>query len=210
MTAPTGRLAADGPAVGPRAAPRHGVPHPGVTFAPVLPAPAQPSSVQPAPVLPDPVLPDPARPPSAQPAPALPDAVRPVAPTGARPVTVSGSAPAPVSVVALTCGATPRIVAGAPAPSDTTHLPDVVVTPDPDRPGRWHVTVTLPPEVHEAEDGALDGPVAGNRRTLAARPPGPLAQGDQSAEVLSRELCLLRAELDLLKRAFRRHCIETG
>lgn len=37
-----------------------------------------------------------------------------------------------------------------------------------------------------------------------------LIAGDALAEDIRAELTLLRAELDMLKRAFRRHCVQTG
>ena len=37
-----------------------------------------------------------------------------------------------------------------------------------------------------------------------------IVAGDALAEDIRAELTLLRAELDMLKKAFRRHCVETG
>jgi hypothetical protein len=37
-----------------------------------------------------------------------------------------------------------------------------------------------------------------------------IVAGDALAEDIRAELSLLRAELDMLKKAFRRHCVETS
>ena len=73
--------------------------------------------------------------------------------------------------------------------------------------GRWHLSFALPPEaiadgvqtlvITEKTSGVLLGHV-----TLIADE----ALGDD----IRAEMDLLRAELDMLKRAFRRHCRETG
>ena len=74
-------------------------------------------------------------------------------------------------------------------------------------PGRWPVSVPIPAGllsdgvqtflVREAGSGAVIG-----HFTIVAGTP---LEADLRAEI-----DLLRAELDLLKRAFRRHCVETG
>lgn len=51
--------------------------------------------------------------------------------------------------------------------------------------------------IRDAGDGATLGHFA-------------LLAGEDLSETLQAEVALLRAELDLLKRAFRRHCVETG
>ena len=72
--------------------------------------------------------------------------------------------------------------------------------------GFWNLSVTVPP--HAVADGVhtfviVDG--ADDTRlgdfTLLA--------GEALADDLRAEVELLRAELDMLKRAFRRHCLET-
>lgn len=93
-------------------------------------------------------------------------------------------------------------------------LPNAAVTPDPERHGQWLVHVSLPqnyldPEaapgrtlfvvLHEIDDDPRD--------ESAPDAPGGSAV---IAHALAAEVRLLRSELDLLKRAFRRHCIETG
>jgi hypothetical protein len=97
-----------------------------------------------------------------------------------------------------------------------TPLSDVVVIPDPDRTGCWRLIVALPPMAAPA-----DAPFA---RTVADPFPGvvlhqptrPDADGGATSDTrddrtdAEAELRLLRAEVELLKHAFRRHCIETG
>lgn len=73
-------------------------------------------------------------------------------------------------------------------------------------PGRWALEVPVPKEaicdgvqsftIREAASDALLG-----RFTLIA--------GEALDDDLRAEVSLLRAELDMLKRAFRRHCLET-
>lgn len=74
-------------------------------------------------------------------------------------------------------------------------------------PGGWVIRVPIPPEtladgvqtylVTDAGTGALLGSFA-------------LVAGEALALDLRAEIDLLRAELDMLKKAFRRHCLETG
>lgn len=72
--------------------------------------------------------------------------------------------------------------------------------------GGWLVCLAIPPDVISEgvqtflicnEDGV----------TLASF---ALVAGDALAQDLRAEVDLLRAELDMLKRAFRRHCVETA
>ncbi len=73
--------------------------------------------------------------------------------------------------------------------------------------GHWVLSVAIPPET--LGDGlqtyvmtsSPEGTVLGNLAVLAGQP----LDADLRAEI-----GLLRGELDLLKRAFRRHCVETG
>ncbi len=72
--------------------------------------------------------------------------------------------------------------------------------------GAWHLSVPIPKEaiadgvqsfvIYDAEAGVKLGDF-----TLIA--------GEPLADDLRAEVALLRAELDMLKRAFRRHCLET-
>jgi hypothetical protein len=82
----------------------------------------------------------------------------------------------------------------------------VTLTADPDRPGAWTVCVAIPSGlladgvqsflITEAESGARLGGFS-------------IVAGEPMDDDLRAEVELLRAELDLLKRAFRRHCVET-
>lgn len=77
----------------------------------------------------------------------------------------------------------------------------------PAAPGRWPVSVPIPAAllsdgvqtflVRDAASGATLGHFA-------------IVSGAPLESDLRAEIELLRAELDLLKRAFRRHCVETG
>jgi hypothetical protein len=86
-------------------------------------------------------------------------------------------------------------------------LAGVTATAIPDRAGEWHVRVPIPAAllsegvqtflIHDQATGAKL-----NHFTIIA---GVTMEDDLRAEV-----DLLRAELDMLKRAFRRHCVETA
>jgi len=86
-------------------------------------------------------------------------------------------------------------------------LPDVAVEPISDAPGHWIVKVPVPASI--LSDGVqtvtITEPSSGD--TLASF---SLVAGDPLDEDLRAEISLLRAELDMLKRAFRRHCLETA
>lgn len=84
---------------------------------------------------------------------------------------------------------------------------EVAVVEDEQHPQTWLVRVSIPAEVisdgmttllirDEASDQDLD------RITFLT--------GEPLEDDIRAEVDLLRAELDLLKKAFRRHCIETG
>jgi hypothetical protein len=80
------------------------------------------------------------------------------------------------------------------------------LSPEGDGPGRWHAVVELPASI--IADGvqviALRAIATGevlDRITLMA--------GAPLDEDFRAELALLRSELEILKRAFRRHCAET-
>ncbi|MGL4239317.1 hypothetical protein [Tabrizicola sp.] len=81
----------------------------------------------------------------------------------------------------------------------------VEVTPVPGKAGRFAVRVPIPA-------WAVNGGV----QTFLVRSGGDvlaqftLVAGQPLDEDIRAELSLLRAELELLKRAFRRHCAETG
>ena len=70
----------------------------------------------------------------------------------------------------------------------------------------WRVTVPIPPEV--IADGVQTFLIraAGSEETLDSF---SILAGEALSEDIRAEIELLRAELDMLKRAFRRHCLET-
>ena len=73
--------------------------------------------------------------------------------------------------------------------------------------GTWQLRVPIP--VEAISDGVQTFVVV-ERGKSAALASFALCAGEPLAEDLRAEVTLLRAELDLLKRAFRRHCGETG
>ncbi|MCI2395514.1 hypothetical protein [Aliiroseovarius sediminis] len=94
---------------------------------------------------------------------------------------------------------------------EVTHLAQpidgVTVSPDPDQPGMYRVHVPIPTDA--LSDGIqtfiisdkASGTVLDSFTVVTGQP----LDGDIRAEV-----DLLREELDMLKRAFRRHCVDTG
>lgn len=87
-------------------------------------------------------------------------------------------------------------------------LAGVAVAAAPDGgPDGWLIRVPVPPEA--IADG-LHTVLVTDADTGEALASFALAAGDALAPDPRAELDLLRAELDLLKRAFRRHCLETG
>ena len=82
----------------------------------------------------------------------------------------------------------------------------VTVSPAPDS-GGWGISVPVP--AYAISDGvhsfaitdAADGAELGHFTLMA---------GEVLADDIRAEIELLRAELDMLKRAFRRHCVETS
>ena len=85
-------------------------------------------------------------------------------------------------------------------------VPNVEVVPNGDA-GNWVLKVPVPS--HAIADGvqtfamfdAADDSKLGHFTVLA---------GEALADDIRAEVALLRAELDMLKRAFRRHCLETS
>jgi hypothetical protein len=86
-------------------------------------------------------------------------------------------------------------------------VPGVSVTPAPDKPGAWAVSVPIP--VDALSEGVQTFLIreAGTTDTLAHF---TIITGVAMEDDVRAEIDLLRAELDMLKRAFRRHCLETG
>lgn len=87
-----------------------------------------------------------------------------------------------------------------------TVLPDVTLSPVAGRPGDHAVRVPIP--VSALSEGVqtfvIRDPASGERLAHFTIVTGVPLEQDIRAEV-----DLLRAELDMLKRAFRRHCLET-
>lgn len=102
-------------------------------------------------------------------------------------------------------------VPGSAAPDlIVTHLGQPVgnaaVAPDPAGAGTYSVRVAIPPDL--LSDGVQTFLIAdaADGETLDAF---TIVTGEPLEDDIRGELDLLRAELDLLKRAFRRHCVET-
>ena len=76
-----------------------------------------------------------------------------------------------------------------------------------DAPGEWFLRFPIPPEV--ISDGVQTF-VISDAGTDAVISTFSLLAGDVLDHDLRAEISLLRAELDMLKRAFRRHCAETA
>lgn len=86
-------------------------------------------------------------------------------------------------------------------------LPGVEVAAVPDRPGNWAVRVPVPAAL--LSDGVQTFLIreAATGRTLDHF---TIVTGVALEDDIRAEMDLLRAELDMLKRAFRRHCLETA
>lgn len=82
----------------------------------------------------------------------------------------------------------------------------VSVTADASAPGRFQVAVPIPAEL--LSDGVQSFVIrdAAGGEALASF---SIITGEPLEEDIRAEIDLLRAELDLLKKAFRRHCVET-
>ncbi len=77
----------------------------------------------------------------------------------------------------------------------------------PDAPGQWLLRVPVPPET--LNDGVQVFLIS-DRESGAQLAAFVLQGGEPPEEDIRAELALLRAELDMLKKAFRRHCRESG
>ena len=91
---------------------------------------------------------------------------------------------------------------------EVTHLgaPVAGLEVAPRAPGKWDLRLPIPPAL-----------IADGVQTFVVREAGgevlasfAIVVGEPLAQDLRAEIDLLRAELDLLKRAFRRHCAETA
>ena len=96
-------------------------------------------------------------------------------------------------------------------------LPDIVVTlrdkavsgvtvTETQEPGRWAVEVPVP---MEAVGDGVQTFLIRDVNTDTVLDSFTLIAGEALADDIRAEVELLRAELDMLKRAFRRHCLET-
>ena len=85
-------------------------------------------------------------------------------------------------------------------------VPGHSATPIPDRPGEWLVRVPIPAELltEGVQTFLIRNKASGETLEHFTIITGVAMEDDMRAEVE-----LLRAELDMLKRAFRRHCLET-
>lgn len=81
----------------------------------------------------------------------------------------------------------------------------VTVTPIPDRSAEWAVRVPIPAEA--LSEGVQTFLIRDGAETLAHF---TVITGVAMEDDMRAEVDLLRAELDMLKRAFRRHCLETA
>ena len=76
-----------------------------------------------------------------------------------------------------------------------------------DSPGTWTVELRIPPQAVGEGAQTLVISDAASQTALGGV---TILAGDRAQDDLHAEVDLLRAELDLLKRAFRRHCLDTG
>lgn len=85
-------------------------------------------------------------------------------------------------------------------------VPNIEIEPVPARPGEWAVRVPIP--VDALNDGVQTFLIreAGATQALAHF---TIITGVAMEDDMRAEIDLLRQELDMLKRAFRRHCLET-
>ncbi|SFK11834.1 hypothetical protein [Celeribacter neptunius] len=101
----------------------------------------------------------------------------------------------------------------APLPEiEVTHLDQPVsgghtLSEDPERDGVWFFRFAVPGEL--LGDGVQTF-VFSDRGTGAVLNSLTLIAGEALADDIRAEMDLLRQELDMLKRAFRRHCLDTG
>ena len=87
-----------------------------------------------------------------------------------------------------------------------TVVPGITVSAVPDLAGNWLVRVPIPAELltEGVQTFLINDKASGARLEHFTIITGVAMEDDMRAEV-----DLLRAELDMLKRAFRRHCLET-
>ena len=88
---------------------------------------------------------------------------------------------------------------------DGAPIRSVTLTPDARSGGAWHLRIAVPPE--KIADG-IQTFLIRDPDTDATLASFSVATGDQATDGLDAEVALLRAELDMLKQAFRRYCRE--
>lgn len=86
-------------------------------------------------------------------------------------------------------------------------IPGVTVTAVPDRSGEWAVKVPVP---LSALNEGVQTFLIRDRATGETLQHFTIITGVAMEDDMRAEVDLLRAELDMLKKAFRRHCLETG
>jgi hypothetical protein len=74
--------------------------------------------------------------------------------------------------------------------------------------GEWNLHITIPP--HAVADGVQTFVIAEGGSGGQKLESFSLIAGEAAGDDMRAEIELLRAELDMLKRAFRRHCLETS
>ena len=82
-----------------------------------------------------------------------------------------------------------------------------VLEPRADRPGSWALRAALP---GEAMSDGVKAVVLVERAGGTVVDSFTITTGDNTTDDLRAEIALLRAELDMLKSAFRRHCADTA
>jgi len=80
------------------------------------------------------------------------------------------------------------------------------VTPEQDGSGNWSVRLAIP---HDALSDGVQTFVITDTETGDTLDSFTIVTGEPLDDDLRGEVDLLRAELDMLKKAFRRHCVET-
>lgn len=86
-------------------------------------------------------------------------------------------------------------------------LSDTAITAVPDQPGAWGVRIPIPARLlsEGVQTFLIRDAVSGEKLAHFT-----LITGVEMEDDVRAEIDLLRAELDMLKRAFRRHCLETA
>lgn len=86
-------------------------------------------------------------------------------------------------------------------------LDGVEITEDPATEGQWVLRIPVPAEI--LSDG-VQTILIQDARSAVRLGSFTIVTGEPLEDDIRSEIDLLRAELDMLKRAFRRHCLETG